>query len=48
MEHALLKENEGGFLDVENDIKVSMIDIPDFHCFQEKIGDDFFAALAEV
>jgi hypothetical protein len=44
---SLFKMNEDG-IDVENEIKVSIIDIPAVHCFQEKIGDEFFDNLARV
>jgi hypothetical protein len=49
MEDSLFKMNEDG-IDVENEIKVSIIDIyiPAVHCFQEKIGDEFFDNFARV
>lgn len=46
MEQALLSNQE--FQEIENDIKVSIIDIPDVHCFQEEVSDKFFHALARV
>jgi hypothetical protein len=47
MEESLFRMNDDG-IDVENEIKVSIIDIPAVHCFQEKIGDEFFDNLARV
>ena len=33
---------------IENSILVSIVDIPEIHCFQEKNGDRFFNSLSNV
>lgn len=43
----LLRQNED-MQDVENEIKVSIIDIPAVHRFTEETGDQFFDKLARV